>query len=119
MRLGASAARPSVVDAVAHFSRPRHAGFATASTIRPSAVLASSLSPVCRQFARSYADAAPIVPKKPGRVRKTFKWMWRATYLSLLAAVGVVIYDGYVDRHPDDQFIPDPEKKTLVVLGNI
>lgn len=39
------------------------------------------------------------------------------TYLSLIAGVGAVIYDGYLDRHPEEQFIPDPQKKTLVILG--
>ncbi|KAI2612956.1 FAD/NAD(P)-binding domain-containing protein [Hypoxylon fragiforme] len=70
-----------------------------------------------RQFARSYSDAPPPPPKKPRRIRTTLKWLWRATYLSVLAGVGAVIYDGYTDRHPDDQFTPDPSKKTLVILG--
>lgn len=74
-----------------------------------------------RQFTRSYADAPPATPKtpikKPRRIRTTFKWLWRATYLSLLTGVGLVIYDGYTDRNPEEQFAPDPSKKTLVVLG--
>lgn len=70
-----------------------------------------------RQFVRSYADAAPRPVKKPRRIRTTLKWLWRATYLSLFAGVGAVIYDGYLDRHPEEQFDPDPQKKTLVVLG--
>ncbi|KAI1144523.1 FAD/NAD(P)-binding domain-containing protein [Hypoxylon sp. FL0543] len=68
-----------------------------------------------RQFTRSYADATPT--KKPRRIRNTIKWTWRLTYLSLLAGVGAVIYDGYKDRHPEEQFVPDPDKKTLVILG--
>ena len=43
--------------------------------------------------------------------------MRRLTYLSVLGLVGAVAYDGYKDRHPDEQFIPDPDKKTLVILG--
>lgn len=70
-----------------------------------------------RQFTRSYADAAPAPKKKPGKIRRTFRWTWRLTYLSLIAGVGAVIYDGYLDRHPEEQFIPDPQKKTLVILG--
>ncbi|KAI1448316.1 FAD/NAD(P)-binding domain-containing protein [Annulohypoxylon stygium] len=69
------------------------------------------------QFTRSYADAAPAPKKKPGKIRRTFRWTWRLTYLSLIAGVGAVIYDGYLDRHPEEQFIPDPQKKTLVILG--
>ncbi|KAI2471432.1 FAD/NAD(P)-binding domain-containing protein [Annulohypoxylon bovei var. microspora] len=68
-----------------------------------------------RQFTRSYADAPP--KKKPRRIRNTLKWTWRFTYLSLIAGVGAVIYDGYLDRHPEEQFVPDPHKKTLVILG--
>ncbi|KAI1102817.1 FAD/NAD(P)-binding domain-containing protein [Jackrogersella minutella] len=70
-----------------------------------------------RQFTRSYSDAPPLPKKKPRRIRTTFKWLWRGTYLSLLAGVGAVIYDGYLDRHPEEQFFPDPNKKTLVILG--
>ncbi|KAL7626908.1 NADH:ubiquinone oxidoreductase [Parahypoxylon ruwenzoriense] len=70
-----------------------------------------------RQFTRSYADAPPRPTKKPRRIRTTIKWLWRTTYLSILAGVGVVIYDGYSDRHPEEQFTPDPHKKTLVILG--
>jgi NADH:ubiquinone reductase (non-electrogenic) len=74
-----------------------------------------------RQFARTYADVPPPPPpssaKKPGKVRTTFKWLRRLTYLSILAFIGGIAYDGYTDRHPDDQFAPDPNKKTLVVLG--
>ena len=43
--------------------------------------------------------------------------MRRLTYLSVLGLVGAVAYDGYKDRHPDEQYTPDPQKKTLVILG--
>ncbi|KAI0180914.1 FAD/NAD(P)-binding domain-containing protein [Hypoxylon sp. FL1284] len=73
------------------------------------------------QFTRSYADAPPNAAKtpvkKPRRIRTTFRWLWRATYLTILGGVGYVIYDGYTDRNPDDQYSPDPAKKTLVILG--
>ncbi|KAI1464990.1 FAD/NAD(P)-binding domain-containing protein [Daldinia caldariorum] len=69
------------------------------------------------QLVRSYADAAPARTKKPSKIRTTIKWTWRFIYLSLLGVVGAVIYDGYLDRHPEDQFVPDPQKKTLVILG--
>ena len=70
-----------------------------------------------RQFTRSYTDAPPKPVKKPRRIRTTFRWLWRFTYLSVLAGVGAVIYDGYTDRHPEEQYAPDPQKKTLVILG--
>ncbi|KAI8956498.1 FAD/NAD(P)-binding domain-containing protein [Daldinia sp. FL1419] len=72
---------------------------------------------VPRQLTRSYADAAPRPAKKPRRIRNTIKWTWRFLYLSMLGVVGAVVYDGYLDRHPEEQSVPDPQKKTLVILG--
>ncbi|KAH8653549.1 hypothetical protein BX600DRAFT_386292 [Xylariales sp. PMI_506] len=84
------------------------------STIIPR-VLPSSRIILPRQSRRSYADAAPT-PKKKSKFR-VFKWVWRLTYLSVLGSVGYIIFDGYSARHPEDQFNPDPTKKTLVILG--
>ena len=67
------------------------------------------------QTTRTYSDGA--VPRKSGRIRTTFRWLWRLTYLSALGTVGYVCYTVYLDRHPAPQTIPDPTKKTLVVLG--
>ncbi|KAK8046337.1 hypothetical protein PG996_014401 [Apiospora saccharicola] len=73
----------------------------------------SALS-LTRQARRGYADVAPA--KKPRRFRY-LRWGFRLTYLYVLGSIGYVIYDGYVSRHPDDQFTPDPSKKNLVILG--
>ncbi|KAI0127449.1 hypothetical protein BJ170DRAFT_581350 [Xylariales sp. AK1849] len=72
-----------------------------------------------RQFTRTYADAPPVTPATPVKKRKVrvFRWLWRLTYLSILGGIGMIVYDGYNSRHPDDQFTVDPSKKTLVVLG--
>ncbi|KAF6832239.1 alternative nadh-dehydrogenase [Colletotrichum musicola] len=69
---------------------------------------------VARQFRREYADAAP---KKPGKIRKTFRWAWRLTWLSTLGLFGYVGYSVYEDRHFEEQVELDPTKKTLVILG--
>ncbi|TGJ82920.1 hypothetical protein E0Z10_g5868 [Xylaria hypoxylon] len=128
-RFGAAATRLSATEAV----RP-YANFATATTttsyatrpVLPSSAAISGAAgavsvSVPRQFARTYAAAAPAATptpkKKPGKIRTTFKWLWRATYLSVIVGVGAVIYDGYLDRNPDDQFTPSSDKKTLVILG--
>ncbi|KAI0486841.1 hypothetical protein F4859DRAFT_467141 [Xylaria cf. heliscus] len=120
-RFGAAAPRLSVAEAV----RP-YANFATRPMLRSPATIANAARPALRpalrpaasrQFARAYADAAAPKKKKPGKIRSTFKWLWRASYLSVFLGVGAIIYDGYLDRHPDDQFTPDPAKKTLVILG--
>ncbi|UKZ53288.1 hypothetical protein TrVGV298_007080 [Trichoderma virens] len=66
-------------------------------------------------FRRAYADEAP--KPKPGKLRRTFRWAWRLTYLSAIGLVGFTAYNIYEDRHPDEQYEPDPNKKTLVILG--
>ncbi|KAE8145664.1 NADH dehydrogenase [Aspergillus avenaceus] len=64
---------------------------------------------------RSYADAAPVKPKKGFRF---LRWTWRLTLLSGLGMVGALGYSIYEVRHPIEQLEPDPKKKTLVVLGS-
>ncbi|PNY28663.1 ATP-dependent RNA helicase DBP2 [Tolypocladium capitatum] len=84
------------------------------STPRPS--VAMRLQPAGRIASRrAYADATP--KPKPGRLRKTFRWMWRLTYLSFGGLAGYTFYIIYQDRHPEPQYEPDPSKKTLVILG--
>ncbi|KAI1631093.1 hypothetical protein F4809DRAFT_654304 [Biscogniauxia mediterranea] len=104
---------------IARLGRAHAASLSTRSAARTPQLSARAVvtksRPVTRQSVRTYADAPP--KKKPRKMRTTLRWVWRATYLSLLAAVGAVIYDGYLDRHPGEQFTPDPDKKTLVILG--
>jgi NADH:ubiquinone reductase (non-electrogenic) len=66
-------------------------------------------------FRRTYADEAP--KPRPGKLRRSLRWMWRISYLSV---GGLIAYTGYIiyqDRNPEPQFEADPNKKTLVVLG--
>ncbi|KUI56302.1 External alternative NADH-ubiquinone oxidoreductase, mitochondrial [Cytospora mali] len=81
--------------------------------------LNARIRPVVRQFQRQYSDAPPPPPKKSyGKLlRKTAKWTWRLTYLSILGSIAYLAYDVYEDRHPVAQVAPDPNKKTLVILG--
>ncbi|KAK1494075.1 hypothetical protein CCUS01_13742 [Colletotrichum cuscutae] len=83
-------------------------------TARPRVAALPQVGTVARQLTRNYADVAP---KKAGKVRKTFRWAWRLTYLSALGLFGYVGYVVYDDRHPEDQVELDPTKKTLVILG--
>lgn len=73
-----------------------------------------NLVDVCR---RGYADQAPPAPKK----KKTgvLRWLWRLTYLSAIGLTGWTAYGIYVNRNPVEQQEPDPNKKTLVVLGKL
>lgn len=73
-------------------------------------------------FRRTFADHPPptvnLSPPPPKKKRfRIFKWLWRITYLSFFGFVGWLGYNIYDFRNPQDQFEPDPNKKTLVVLG--
>jgi NADH:ubiquinone reductase (non-electrogenic) len=70
-------------------------------------------------FRRAYASEAPkeSVKRKPGKLRLTFRWAWRITYLSVAGLFGYTCYIVWQDRNPEPQYEPDPKKKTLVVLG--
>ena len=67
-----------------------------------------------QSFRRSYADS---LPPKPRRRAGFFRWTWRLTYLSALGGIGYLGYTIYLLRTPQEQFEPDPSKKTLVILG--
>src|SRR5256885_17086828 len=79
------------------------------------------VSPKFRQsFRRTYADApsATLSPTpKPKKRFKLFRFIWRATYLSVLGGLAFVAWTIYDANHPPEQFEPDPSKKTLVILG--
>ncbi|KAL9054438.1 MAG: hypothetical protein Q9162_004160 [Coniocarpon cinnabarinum] len=74
-----------------------------------------------QSFRRTYADGPPQANLSPPPVKKKragfFRWTWRLTYLSFFAGLGYVGYGIYTSRHPAEQQEPDPNKKTLVVLG--
>ena len=84
---------------------------------RPALQQAAKQQTLARQIRRA-SDEAPR-PKKsgPGPVRLTFRWLWRLTYLSALGYIGYVGWTVYHDRNPPPQNPPDPNKKTLVILG--
>ena len=67
------------------------------------------------QFRRGFADAKKVKKGTWGFL----KWTWRLTYLSVLGGLAYTAYGIYVNRNPADQQEPDPNKKTLVVLGKI
>jgi NADH:ubiquinone reductase (non-electrogenic) len=113
----AVARRSLMTSSVARVARPSSHNFLRNSILRQS-------------FRRGYAEikptasatpaaaAAPIAPppKKPRRFR-VLRWIWRATYLSLLGGVGYMAYTVYDLRHPEEQGEPDPNKQNLVILG--
>lgn len=97
-------------------SAPRTASSTLRYAARPT--VASTVA-ASRRLAlrRAYSAEAPQPKPKPGKLRKTFRWVWRLTYLSALGLIGYTVYVIYNDKHPGDQFEPDPTKKTLVILG--
>ena len=82
--------------------------------IRPS-VSQCSRSSLLQSFRRSYADTKP--QKYFRRSRVALRWLWRVVYLGAIGGVGYVGYTIYLLRTPPEQLEPDPEKKTLVILG--
>ncbi|KAI9790821.1 MAG: NADH:ubiquinone oxidoreductase [Peltula sp. TS41687] len=78
----------------------------------------SSKAVVLRQPRRSpYSDVAAAAPVRRRRARFVLRWLWRLTLLSLLGGAGVLGYQIYRLRYPIEQVDPDPDKKTLVILG--
>lgn len=74
-----------------------------------------------RATRRPYSDAAPASSPAP-KPRKRFsflRWTWRLTLLAGLGLAGNLVYNIYDQRNPIEQAIPDPKKKTLVVLGTL
>lgn len=69
-------------------------------------------------FRRGYAEVSPEtqrVVKK--RTWGFFKWTWRLTYVSAIGGLAYMGFGIYQNRTPAEQEDPDPNKKTLVVLG--
>ena len=105
--------------------RPAPSILSTQSVALPRSILQQS-------FRRAYTDAAPAAAPaaavatpsaapapKPKRRFRFFRWVWRITYLSALGFVGYLSYMIYDLRNPSDQVEPDPNKKTLVILGEL
>jgi len=68
-----------------------------------------------QSFRRSYAES--LSPQTKRRGRGIVRWAWRLTYLSAIGGIGWLSYSIYTLRTPQEQFNPDPSKKTLVILG--
>jgi len=69
-------------------------------------------------FRRSYAEVSPETQRVVKKRSWGFlKWTWRLTYISAIAGTIYMGYGIYQGRTPNEQFEPDPSKKTLVVLG--
>jgi hypothetical protein len=81
---------------------------------RPSSQIRFDKNKLQQHFRRTYADVAPA--KKPRRFR-FFRNLWRLTYLSAIGGTAYLAYGVWELRHPEEQFVPDPTKKNLVILG--
>lgn len=64
----------------------------------------------------SDAPATPVAPKPKSRFRK-LRFLWRVTYLTTLGLVAYTFYTVYESGQGGVQTKPDPNKKTLVILG--
>jgi NADH:ubiquinone reductase (non-electrogenic) len=70
-----------------------------------------------RQSIRRQSTEATAPVAKPKRRFRVLRWTWRLTYLSAIAGLAYVGYGIWEMRNPEDQPLPDPSKKTLVILG--
>ncbi|KAF2486130.1 pyridine nucleotide-disulfide oxidoreductase-domain-containing protein [Neohortaea acidophila] len=68
-------------------------------------------------FKRAYADQPIVAQKTKRRSWSFFRWTWRLTYLSAVGGLFYTGYNIYKSKYPPDQDPPDPNKKTLVILG--
>ena|SRR5436190_15779901 len=91
---------------------------------QPLKTLTCSKSPLQNSFRRTYADSAaspppppPPPPPKPKRRFRFVRWTLRLTLLTAVGGVVALGYGAYTHQHPVEQFEPDREKKTLVILG--
>lgn len=94
----------------------RASSVATSLRSAPRPTVAMKLQTTGRiAFRRAYADKAS--KPRPSKLRRTLRWAWRLSYLSVGGLVGYTLFVIYQDRHPEPQYDPDPSKKTLVILG--
>ncbi|KAF7510345.1 External alternative NADH-ubiquinone oxidoreductase mitochondrial [Endocarpon pusillum] len=88
--------------------------------IRPAKSTSLTCTALYQVFRRAYADAPTVNLSPTPSPKKRFRllrWTFRLTYLSAIGFVGWVAYTVWVQRNPNDQIEPDPNKKTLVILG--
>ena len=78
-----------------------------------------SITPLYQQSFRQAATEAGPSPAPKRRAAGFFRWTWRVVYLSAIAGTGFIAYEIYLLRTPNEQFEPDPSKKTLVILGKV
>lgn len=89
----------------------------TSQALRAKPYWSSGVQTVSRVARRGYADAAPSPAPKPKKRFRLLRWTWRLAWLSGLGLTGALAYSIYDLRHPEEQYEPDPNKKTLVILG--
>ena len=104
---------PSMLSSVSR----RSITTSTSQVLRAQPLRSDGFQTVSRVARRGYADAAPSPAPKPKKRFRALRWAWRLTWLSGLGLTGALAYSIFALRHPEEQFEPDPEKKTLVILG--
>lgn len=103
--------------------QPLSRGFSTtigrrAFLTRPRAIARPAFNKVrLRQSFRRHQSSETPKPKPRGVIRSMLVWSWRGLYLSALGGLVYLGYGIWIMRHPIEQMEPDPNKKTLVILG--
>ncbi|BFZ57709.1 NADH:ubiquinone oxidoreductase [Savitreella phatthalungensis] len=87
----------------------------------PATGLGGNVSPIPGPAGTPPPPPHPSPPSPSGGRRRGggfFRTVWRFTYFSLIAGAGAASYMIWAQRHPGQQALPDPSKKTLVLLGS-
>ncbi|KAF2462206.1 pyridine nucleotide-disulfide oxidoreductase-domain-containing protein [Lineolata rhizophorae] len=120
--LASSLTAPALPSARRPFSAAARPSSLFRSAARPASarIPASARASIRPAFRRAYADSspAPVAESKPKkRFRGFLRWTWRLTYIAALGGVAYLGWGIYIMRNPAEQAMPDPSKKTLVILG--
>jgi NADH:ubiquinone reductase (non-electrogenic) len=87
---------------------------------RPRALVRPAFNKIqLRQSFRRHqsSEGGKTVKPQRGAIRTVLLWTWRFTYMSAIGGLAYVGYGVWQLRHPVEQLPPDPNKKTLVILG--
>ncbi|TLD05180.1 uncharacterized protein PgNI_09972 [Pyricularia grisea] len=71
-----------------------------------------------RRLESTEAPAVTLSPQQPPKKKfRKLRFLWRLIQLSLIGGLGYTAYSIYQERHPAEPADPDPNRKTLVILG--